>query len=450
MGILSGLRHSRHRAGSHRWPDQPPTPPWRRRPAVVGPAVQPPSTNIKAKGHDDARESPTGSRRRHDPRAIAPIDYPLLAAVALLLGLGLLMVASASMPIAARTYGDPFFFLLRHGFALSLGILGGVLCFAIPPRVWEHISPWLFLFGVGLLILVLLPGVGRTVNGATRWIPLGVLNLQPSELMKLFAVIYIAGYLVRRHQEVTGSLFGFLRPMVLIGAAGALIMAEPDFGTTAVLLATVMGLLFLGGVNMWTFGTLFALVSAGLGMLIWIEPYRWDRIISFLNPFADPFNSGYQLSQALIAFGRGEWLGVGFGNGIQKQFFLPEAHTDFLLAVVGEELGLVGVLAVLAGFGFVVWRVFSIGARAWRRGDPFGAYVAHGIGLLLGLQAFINAGVNTGLLPTKGLTLPFMSYGSNAVIVSVMAIGLLLRIDYELRRRPVDDLPKGGMRWVHA
>jgi cell division protein FtsW len=409
-----------------------------------------PSTDAKAKDERDAHASAAAGRRRHDHRSVAPIDYPLLAAVSLLLGAGLLMVASASMPIAARTYGDPFFFLLRHGFALVLALGGGLFSFAIPPRVWERTGPWLFLLGIGFLILVLLPGVGRTVNGATRWIPLGVLNLQPSELMKLFAVIYIAGYLVRRHQEVTGSLFGFLRPMVLIGAAGALIMAEPDFGTTAVLLATVMGLLFLGGVNMWTFAALFALVSAGLGLLIWIEPYRWDRIISFLDPFADPFNSGYQLSQALIAFGRGEWLGVGFGNGIQKQFFLPEAHTDFLLAVVGEELGLVGVLAFVALFGFVVWRIFAIGGHAWRRNDPFGAYVAHGIGLLLGLQAFINAGVNTGLLPTKGLTLPFVSYGSNAIIVSVMAIGLLLRIDYELRRRPADELPQGGLRWVHA
>ncbi len=445
MGIFSASRRSR-RTGSHRWPDQQPTPPWRRRPAVVGPA----SVESKADAPIDAPAGAATFRRRHDPRGVSAIDYALLAAVALLLGLGLLMVASASMPIADRTYGDPFFFLLRHGFALALAIGGGLLCFAIPPRFWERMGPWLFLFGIGLLILVLLPGVGRTVNGATRWIPLGVLNLQPSELMKLFAVIYIAGYLVRRHQEVTGSLFGFLRPMVLIGAAGALIMAEPDFGTTAVVLATVMGLLFLGGVNIWTFAALFALVSAGLGLLIWIEPYRWDRIISFLDPFADPFNSGYQLSQALIAFGRGEWLGVGFGNGIQKQFFLPEAHTDFLLAVVAEELGLVGVLAVLGLFGFVLWRIFAIGARAWRRNDAFGAYVAHGIALLLGLQAFINAGVNTGLLPTKGLTLPFMSYGSNAIIVSVMAIGLLLRVDYELRRKPADNLPNRGLRWVHA
>jgi cell division protein FtsW len=258
-------------------------------------------------------------------------------------------------------------------------------------------------------------------------------------------VIYLSGYLVRRELDVRTSLMGFLRPMLLLGIAGMLIMAQPDFGTTAVILATGMGLLFLGGVSVLSFVLLGLLLAGGLAALIIIEPYRLQRVTSFVNPFDDPFDTGYQLSQALIAFGRGEWLGVGLGNGIQKQFYLPEAHTDFLLAVMGEELGLLGVLAVVAVFAFMTWRAFAIGARARRQGDLFGCYAAHGFGLLIGLQAFINVGVNTGLLPTKGLPLPFMSYGSNALIVAMMAVGVLLRIDFELRRRAVEPIPEGGL-----
>lgn len=393
--------------------------------------------------------------RRREQREVV-IDGWLLVVVAGLVGLGFLMVTSASMPLADRTYGDPFFFVLRHGFALGLALAAGALCFAVPIRAWEQTGVWLFIIATLLLVLVLVPGVGRTVNGATRWIPLGVLNLQPSELMKFFAVIYLSGYLVRRQQEVSTSITGFLRPMLLVGAASALIMAQPDFGTTAVLLATVMALLFLGGVPVTHFLVLFGLVAASLAALIVAEPYRLQRVTSFLNPFADPFNTGYQLSQALIALGRGEWLGVGFGSGIQKQFYLPEAHTDFLLAVIGEEFGLVGVLGVLAAFAFITWRAFRIGARARAQGQMFSAYAAHGFGLMLAMQAFVNAGVNTGLLPTKGLTMPFMSYGSNAIIVSVMAIGVLLRIDYELRRTAVEPMPEplvrpqGGLRWHRA
>jgi cell division protein FtsW len=233
--------------------------------------------------------------------------------------------------------------------------------------------------------------------------------------------------------------------MVPIGIAGMLIMAQPDFGTTAVILATAMGILFLGGVSVLSFVILGLFLLAGLVMLIIIEPYRLTRVVSFLDAFDDPFDTDYQLSQALIAFGRGEWLGVGLGHGIQKQFYLPEAHTDFLLAVVGEEFGLLGVLVIVAVFAFITWRAFDIGARAWRQGDRFSSYVAHGFGLLIGLQAFINVGVNTGLLPTKGLPLPFMSYGSNALIVAVMATAVVLRIDFELRRKAVEPIPEGGL-----
>jgi len=394
-------------------------------------------------------------RRRRGPRE-SPLDFALLAVVLGLLGLGFVMVTSASMPMADRTYGDPFFFVLRHGVALTLALAAGLACFAVPPRAWERSGLLLFLITIGLLVLVLVPGIGRTVNGATRWIPLGVVNLQPAELVKFFAVIYLSGYLVRCQLEISTTVTGFLRPMVLIGLASALIMIQPDFGTAAVLLAVVLGVLFLGGVPVLHFAVLFGLILAALVVLVVAEPYRLERIVSFRDPFADPFNSGYQLSQALIAFGRGEWLGVGIGNGIQKQFYLPEAHTDFLLAVVGEELGLAGVLLVIGAFAFVTWRAFRIGAQAQARGDAFAAFVAHGFGLMLGLQAFVNAGVNTGLLPTKGLPLPFMSYGSNALVVSAMAIGVLLRLDHRLRRSErvsipdVATRPHGGRRWRRA
>lgn len=384
-------------------------------------------------------------RRRRQERRTPMLDGGLLVAVLFLLGLGFVMVTSASMPMADRNYDDPFFFVLRHGVALALALTCGALCFAVPLKVWEQAGPVLMLLGIGLLLVLLVPGVGRTVNGATRWIPLGVINLQPSELIKFTAVIYLSGYLVRRELEVRISLMGFLRPMLLVGVAGALIMLQPDFGTTAVILATSMGLLFLGGVSVLSFVLLGLLMAVGLAVLIVIEPYRLERVTSFLDAFDDPFDTDYQLSQALIAFGRGEWLGVGLGNGIQKQFYLPEAHTDFLLAVIGEEFGLLGVLAVVALFAFITWRAFAIGARAWRRGDLFGCYAAHGFGLLIGLQAFINVGVNTGLLPTKGLPLPFMSYGSNALMVALMAIGVLLRIDFELRRKTVEPIPEGGL-----
>ncbi|MCF7977673.1 MAG: putative lipid II flippase FtsW [Chromatiaceae bacterium] len=389
--------------------------------------------------------SPTPGRTRRRDRNEPVIDGLLLVCVLGLLGLGFVMVASASLPIGARDYADPFFYVVRHGIALGLALSCGLICFAIPVQVWERSGIWLLLLSCGLLLLVLVPGVGRTVNGATRWIPLGPFSLQPSELVKFVAVIYISGYLVRRQLEFSSSLLGFVRPMVLIGFAASLIMVQPDFGTTAVILATVMALLLLGGVALWPFALLFSAIGAGLALLIWIEPYRLERVTSFINPFDDPFNTGYQLSHALIAMGRGEWLGVGLGNGIQKQFYLPEAHTDFLLAVIGEELGMLGVITVIFTFALITWRAFAIGARAQAMGEDFSAYAAHGFGVLLGLQAFISAGVNTGLLPTKGLPLPFISYGSNAVIISVMIAALLLRIDFELRRKDSRPLPEAGV-----
>lgn len=402
-------------------------------------------------GSDREKTDPAARKPdRRQIRRLPDLDWPLLFCVLLLLGFGFVMVASASMSIAERSFDNPFHFIIRHTMALGLATVAGILVFAFPLTWWQRWGTALFFVGLVLLALVLVPGVGRTVNGATRWIPLGPFNFQSSEFMKFFAVIFVASYLVRRRAEVATSLWGFLKPMILMVIAGILILLQPDFGATVVLLATVLGLLLLGGVQVTHFTVLFGMLATAGVILVALEPYRLERVTSFMNPFADPFDSGFQLSQALIAFGRGEWLGVGLGNGIQKQFFLPEAHTDFLMAVIGEELGLVGTLAVIAAFGFFLWRVLSIGAHAAHTGHWFAAYAAHGLGLGIGLQAMINIGVNLGLLPTKGLTLPFMSYGSNSIMVTCMAVGLLLRIDRDLRRDVVKRRMVGGMRWARA
>ena len=396
-----------------------------------------------------ARRSSVASRRRRSERPAA-FDLPLLMAALGLLSFGFVMVASASMTIGDTCCKDPFFFVTRHTLAMGLALGAGLLTFTVPVSWWERMGAWFFLGTAGMLVLVLIPGVGHNVNGATRWIPLGPLNLQPSEFMKLFAVIYIAGYLVRHADDVANKLSGFIRPMILIGLAAALILKQPDFGTTTVMLATVMGLLFLGGVSVMPFAVLFGTVLVGLTFLVMTSEYRMRRILSFLNPWEDPFASGYQLSQALIGFGRGEWLGVGLGNGIQKQYFLPEAHTDFLASVIAEELGLVGMLTVIGAFAFISWRAFGIGARAEAVGQRFAAYTAQGIGLWLGLQAFVNIGVNSGMLPTKGLTLPFLSYGSNSLIVACVAIAILLRIDATVRQEASETTLPRGMPWLRA
>lgn len=390
----------------------------------------------------------TNGRRRN--RLQPELDYVLLFCVLGLIGFGIVALASASMPLADRDHQDPFYYLVRHGFALGLSLAAGLAAFSVPPYWWQRAGVPLFLLGLVLLVVVLIPGIGYTANGATRWIPLGPLNLQVSELMKLFTIVYISGYLVRHREAVMTGISGFLRPMMLMALVGALIMAEPDFGTMAVILATVLALLFLAGVQVRHFIVLVLLVGAALAALVYLEPYRLERVLCFRDPFAAPYDCGYQLSQSLIAFGRGEWLGVGLGNGIQKQFFLPEPHTDFISAVIGEELGLVAILALIAGFALVTWRAFAIGASALAEDDRFSAFVAHGIGISIALQAFVNLGVSLGILPTKGLTLPFVSYGSNSLIVACMAIGILLRIDQGQRRRGAAAGSAKGLRWVRA
>ncbi|MEJ1356226.1 MAG: putative lipid II flippase FtsW [Candidatus Sedimenticola sp. (ex Thyasira tokunagai)] len=382
-----------------------------------------------------------------ETRVMMPdLDYPLILAAALLLGLGLVMVASASLH---RINEAPFYYVNRHLIAITIGIFAAAVVSQIPVAYWERSGTVLYFIGLLLLILVLVPGLGRTANGATRWIPIGPFSLQSSEFMKLFLVIYIAGYLERRQLEVTHSIWGFIKPMLLLLIACSMIMIQPDFGTTAVLLATAMGLLFLGGVPLWQFALLMSTAGAVLAGLVFFSPYRLQRVTSFLDPWADVEGAGYQLAQALIAFGRGEWFGVGLGNGIQKQFYLPEAHTDFLMAVIGEEFGLSGTLVVILLFAVIVWRAFRIGSLAERQGRRFASFVAQGFGLWLGMQAFINIGVNVGLLPTKGLTLPLMSYGGNSIIVACVVVAMLVRIDYELRREAGDGNGE-AKRWHSA
>ncbi|HSH30817.1 MAG TPA: putative lipid II flippase FtsW [Thiohalobacter sp.] len=361
------------------------------------------------------------------------LDPGLLLVTAALMGLGLVMVASASITPADRELQQPFYYVLRQAAYMGVGLLAAAAAFGIRLSLWSRFGMIALFLALGLLLLVLIPGVGKTVNGSTRWIGFGPVNLQVSEPAKLLVLIYLASYLVRRAEEVREQFSGFLKPMLMLGLVATLLLAQPDFGAMVVLVVTALTMMFLAGVRLWQFGALVALAGGAFALLAVSSPYRMARLTAFLDPFADPFDSGYQLTQSLIAIGRGEWFGVGLGASVQKLFYLPEAHTDFLFAILAEELGMFGVLLVLAGFAFLVWRAFAIAAVAQQADEPFAAYLAYGIGTLIGLQALINMGVNMGLLPTKGLTLPLMSYGGSSLLVMCVAIGLLLRIDYETR-----------------
>ena len=362
------------------------------------------------------------------------LDVWLVGALILLLTIGLVMVSSASLHISARAFHQPWYYTIRQAAFMGMGLVAALIVLRIPLVAWERLGPMLVICGMVLLVMVLIPGIGRKINGASRWINLGILNLQVSELMKLFVIVYMAGYLVRRGEEVRTTVKGFLKPMGLLAVIAVLLLLEPDFGSTSVIMMTAMGMLFIGGVRLWQFGVLVAVVASAMATLAITSPYRMQRLTTFLDPWADPFNSGFQLTQALIAIGRGEIWGVGLGSGVQKLFYLPEAHTDFLFSVMAEEFGLLGSVIVIGLFVTVVVRAFIVGSRAEKIGAHFDGYVAYGIGLWLGLQAFINIGVNMGVLPTKGLTLPLMSYGGSSIVVTCMAAALLLRVDYEVRR----------------
>ena len=366
-------------------------------------------------------------------RAALSTDYWLVGALLALLAIGIVLVASASITIADRQYGEPLHFLYRHVMFTALGVGLGLAAASLPLQRWQALAPVLLLVAGVLLVAVLVPGVGHVVNGSRRWIGFGGLNFQPSELMKLCMVVFMAAYLARHADAVRTTLQGFGKPLLLLLVVAGLLMLEPDFGSTAVLAATVLGLLFLAGMRLWPFALLAGVIGAGLVTLALTAPYRLERLTSFMNPWADPFNSGFQLTQALIAFGRGGWFGVGLGGSVQKLNYLPEAHTDFVFAVLAEELGLIGSVLVIGLFALVIARAWLIAARAERSGNAFAAYLAYGVALWLGLQALVNIGVNMGVLPTKGLTLPLLSYGGSSQVITLVACALLLRADYETR-----------------
>lgn len=372
---------------------------------------------------------------RNQP-ALQEYDPLLLWSALALLMMGLVMVYSASIATAEGskfTNYQSSYFLIRHCVFLGIGLIAAGVVYQMPLRFWQESAPWLFVGGILLLILVLIPHVGRSVNGSQRWLPLGLINLQPSELMKLFAVIYAADYTSRKLADMGSFLRGFVPMASVMLLVGFLLLREPDFGAFVVIVAIAIGILFLGGINVRIFGLLVVVLLAGFVMLIWMSPYRRERIFGFMDPWQDAFGKGYQLSHALIAFGRGEWFGVGLGASVEKLFYLPEAHTDFLLAVIAEELGFAGVMVVIALFALLVQRAFVIGRQALVLGRVFSGLAAQGIGIWIGVQSFINMGVNMGLLPTKGLTLPLMSFGGSGILANCMALAILMRIDYENR-----------------
>lgn len=379
------------------------------------------------------------TRSRASSTPIEAIDTKIIWVVAVLLMLGLVMVYSAtvSLPESNRfaNYKSTHF-LVRHAFSIGLGTVLALIAFSVPTRRWQAWAPALFLLGLVLLIIVLIPGVGKVVFGARRWLSLYVINVQPSELMKLFVVLYAADYTVRKQDFMQSLRKGFLPMGGVVGLVGVLLLLEPDLGAFIVIATIAMGVLFLGGMNGKLFGGLVLISLAVFAAIIHFSPWRRDRIFAYLDPF-DPVNAlgkGYQLSHSLIAFGRGELFGVGLGGSVEKLHYLPEAHTDFLLAVVGEELGLVGVLTVLVLFFWLTKRAFEIGRQAIALDRIFAGLAAKGIGLWIGFQAFINMGVNVGLLPTKGLTLPLMSYGGSGMLVNCIAIAIVLRVDFENRK----------------
>lgn len=358
---------------------------------------------------------------------------PVLMTIALTLLLGgFVILASASISISENATGNPFFYLQRQALAAAIGAVAGGVCLFVPMHVWRSLGPLMLFAGIALLVLVLIPGIGYEVNGSTRWVRVGFMNLQVSEPARLCLILYLAGYLVRRNKALREEFMGFLRPMLVLTVACVLLLKEPDFGAALVLLATALVMLFVAGARIRDFLLFFSAAVLAMAALAITSPYRMKRLTTFLDPWADPYNSGFQLTQSLIAIGRGEWFGVGLGDSVQKLFYLPEAHTDFVFAVFAEEFGLAGSVFLIALFAALLWRVFRLGMRAARAERFFEAYIAVGLGTWLGLQAFINVGVNMGLLPTKGLTLPLISYGRSSLIITMICLGLLLRIHHEL------------------
>lgn len=370
------------------------------------------------------------------------VDIGLLAAVSALVLFGLLMVYSASIALADgpryESYGR-YYFVIRHSLFILIGLVAAMFTANIPIRIWQKFALPLFLISLFLLTIVLIPGIGKEVNGARRWLPLGPLNFQPSELIKATIILYAADYVVRKRDHLSGFIQSIVRgflPMVLaLSMVGILLLSEPDLGAFIVIGAVVIGILFIGGINLRLFAILISMVTACFLLLIWLAPWRRERIFVYLDPWnpENTYGSAYQLSHSLIALGRGEWFGVGLGASVEKLHYLPEAHTDFIVAVIGEELGFVGLMLLLTVFLFIILRGFDIARKAMVLDRVFDSLVAQGVSLWLGVQAFINVGVCLGLLPTKGLTLPLVSYGGSSIVMNMVALALLLRVDYETR-----------------
>ena len=395
--------------------------------------------------HGSARTgAASGSSSGREARALQPYDASLAWSALLLLAIGVVMVYSSSIAMAevsTHTGYRAWYFLARHVVFVAIGLAGAAITFQIPVRAWQRMAPWLFMGGIALLVLVLVPGIGKSVNGSRRWLSLFVVNVQPSEFMKLAVLLYAASYAVRRapflhaQQPLKQTLLrGFLPLFAVMVVTGGLLLLEPDFGAFVVIVAIAFGILFLGGLDWRLFLGLVMLLPAALAAILVAAPYRLQRLTAFLDPWSDPLGKGYQLSHSLIAFGRGEWTGVGLGSSVEKLLFLPEAHTDFLLAVVAEELGFAGVAVVLGLLGWLLFRAYAIGRQAALLSQPFAALAAQGIGVWIGFQAVINIGVNMGVLPTKGLTLPLLSFGGSGILANCIALAILLRIDYENRR----------------
>ncbi|MFK7731724.1 MAG: putative lipid II flippase FtsW [Pseudomonadales bacterium] len=359
------------------------------------------------------------------------LDKALLISFSCLLATGFVMMSSASMEYAAQQFGNPWFYVIRQALYIAAMLILMWAATYVPLEFWRKHSAHLLILAFLLLIAVLVPGIGKEVNGSRRWIDLGPFNLQASELAKLFVLTYLAAYLVRREQEVRTAWRGFVKPLLVLTAMIILLLIEPDFGAVVVLLSAALGMMFLAGVRLSHFSFVVLGSLAAVTLMVSLSPYRFQRFTTFLDPWSHQFDSGYQLVQSLIAFGRGEWFGLGLGRSVQKLFYLPEAHTDFVFAIIGEELGFLGAMLVLCLFAILIWRIFHIARQAELVGNKFAAYLAYGIALLFAAQCAINIGVNVGLLPTKGLTLPFFSYGGSSLLVCGVMLALVFRVAFE-------------------
>ncbi len=375
------------------------------------------------------------------------IDWLLFVISFALLGIGYVMMVSSSLHLGTKLSGNSMYYPLRQLTHIVIGLILGLFVTTTPLKTWERLGPLLLIAGLVSLVAVLIPGLGVKVNGSSRWLSLFGIRIQASEFVKLVSVVYIAGYVDRYQKTVQLAAFGLFKPLMLFSIVCLLLLLEPDFGSAVVVITLITGVMYLGGARLGQFLILIVLVAILVTGLIYYSPYRMARVISFLDPWKDAQDTGFQLVQALIAFGRGDVLGVGLGSGVQKIFYLPEAHTDFLFSVLAEELGLVGVVTVILLFAAFILRAFAIGVKAEEIGLRFAAFVAYGLGIWFGFQAFVNMGVNMGLLPTKGLTLPLMSYGGGSIIIMCIAVSLLFRVHSEVVERSLS-VPKGKQEWI--